>query len=254
VTFWTEDEEDDLGLAREFAGRWVKAPDDAVTMSVDPLTPVRLGQDLRRIGPHPDAAARTVHGTKVIVIVSGGVTYDITAARPHRLIRVAGHSGSDPFSLDVTPLTAATVKPTFATLRDDVQALAGAPDPLAFVNDGVLKYVDCDTSARCEVAGTVRVSYSGGHDFVTSPVMVKMTVGFSATETGKSFTTCSVTVAVPSGAAVHPVCEVHGPAWSQWVSSQGRGFWAGAEYEPEVNSASAISALQRRLSQEPGAS
>ncbi|HEX5291963.1 MAG TPA: hypothetical protein VFX25_24105 [Streptosporangiaceae bacterium] len=53
-------------------------------MSVDPLTPVRLGQDLRRIGPHPDTAARTVDGTKVIVLVSGGVTYDITASAPAR--------------------------------------------------------------------------------------------------------------------------------------------------------------------------
>jgi hypothetical protein len=254
VTFWTEDEQDELGLAREFAGRWVKAPDDAVTTSLGALTPVRLGRALTRVGPDPDATASTFRGRKVIVVARGGVRYYVTAIRPHRLIRVTGHSGFDPFSLDVTPLSAATVRPTFATLRDDVQALAGAPDPQAFINGGTIKYVDCTTLSRCGVAGAVSVTYPGGHDFAASPVILRMTAGFAPTQCGKPFTSCSVTVPVPSSAAVRPVCAVHGPAWTHWVISRRGMFWASAEYEPEVNSASAISALQSSLSQEQGAS
>jgi hypothetical protein len=185
-------------------------------MSVDSLTPVRLARVLKSVGPKPAAAPSTWHGTKVIVLVSDGTRYYITAARPHRLIHVSGHSGFDLFSLDVTPLIAATVKPTFATLRDDVQALAGAPDPNAVVDSGKVTGVDCGTPARCRVAGTVSVTYSGGHDFATSPIMVKMTAGFAATETGKTVMTCSVTVPVTSSATVRPVCEMHGPAWSRW--------------------------------------
>ena len=255
TAFWLEDEQDHLGLAQYLANRWVKAPDDAITMSVASLTPVRLGRVLTRVGPKPDATASTFHGTKVIVLVSDRVSYYITAARPHRLIHVAGISGFDSFSLDVTPLTAATVKPTFATLRADVQALAGAPDPNSFVNVlGDNKIVDCTTLARCGVAGMMRVIYSGRHDFATSPVMVKMTVAFSATKGSKTFTSCSVTVPVPSAATVRPVCEVHGSAWTHWVISQRGEFWTNAVYDVEVNSASAIAALQSRLSQEPGAS
>ena len=253
TAFWLEDEQDHLAQADYLAGRWVKAPADAITMSVVSLTPVRLARVLKRVGPKPDAAVSTFHGTKVIVLVSDGTRYDITAARPHRLIHVAGHSGFDLFSLDVTPLTAATVKPTFATLRDDVQALAGAPDPDALVTTGTEKYVDCNSPARCGVAGNARVTYAGPHDFATSPVMLTMMVIFSATENGKPFMSCSVTAPVPSPATLRPVCEVHGPAWSHFVILHDE-TWSRAVYTVEVNSASAIAALQSRLSQEPGAS
>lgn len=195
-------------------------------MSVASLTPVRLARVLKHVGPKPAAAASTFHGTKVIVLASDGTRYYITAARPHRLIHVSGHSG---------------------------QALAGAPDPDALVNTGAEKYVDCNSLARCGVAGNARVTSSGPHDFATSPIMITMMVLFSAIENGKPVTSCSVTAPVPSAAVLRPVCEVHGPAWSHFASSHEE-FWSRAVYTVEVNSASAISALQSRLSQEQGAS
>jgi hypothetical protein len=81
-----------------------------------------------------------------------------------------------------------------------------------------------------------------------------MTSAEAATENGRPFMSCSVTVPVTSPAPVRTACGVHGPAWSRWFSSHDGAFWTAADYEVGVNSASAISALLASLSQQRGAS
>jgi hypothetical protein len=92
-----------------------------------------------------------------------------------------------------------------------VRALAAAADPAALVSGGAIKFVDCNGPARCRVAGTSTVSYPGdpGHDFATSPTLLTMTAGFAATENGRPFMGCSVTVPATSPA---PVRTAQAPA------------------------------------------
>jgi hypothetical protein len=233
------------------------APADAVSVSFDSLTPAAVAQVLRHVGPSPQSVPGTVPGAKVIVLTDGGVRYTITASTPHRLIHVSGGSGVTAYSFDVQPLTATTIKPVFATLRGDVQNLRGAADPQAVVDGGTPKFLDCNGAARCTVSSTVTVTDpgNGGPSPSGSSVLVKMTVGFSGSQNGKPFTTCSVTVAVPSSAPVKPGCGVSGSAWSTWFNSHNGHFnvWAAANYAVSVNSASDISALQSDLGQEQGA-
>jgi hypothetical protein len=243
--------------AGQAGGHWAKAPADAASISFDSLTPVQIAGVLEHVGPNPHSVAQTFHGKKIIVLSDGGVSYYITASNPHRLIHVTGGSGVDTYSLDVKPLTAATVKPVFTSLHSDVQALVGAADPGAVVDGGTPKFLDCSGAARCTVTSLVTVTDpTTPGNFSTPPVLVKMTVDFAPSQNGKPFANCSTTVAVPSAAAVKPACGVTGGAWTTWFNSHSGHFnvWADAAYRVTVNSASSVATLQTALSQEQGAS
>jgi hypothetical protein len=243
--------------AGQAGGHWAKAPAAAAGLSFDSLTPVRIAAVLKHVGPNPVSAKQTFHGKKIIVLTDGGVSYYITASNPHRLIHVTGGSGVDTYSLDLKPLTAATVKPVFTSLHGDVQALVGAADPAAVVDGGTPKFLDCSGATRCTVTSTVTVTDpTTTGNFSTPPVLVKMTVGFAPNQNGKPFANCSTTVVVPSAAAVKPGCGVTGGAWTTWFNSHSGHFnvWADAAYRVTVNSASSVATLQTAVSQEQGAS
>ena len=256
TAFWTAE-----GIggteAGQAGGHWAKAPAASASISFDSLTPVQIARALKHVGPNPQSVKQTFHGKKIIVLAAGGVSYYITASSPHRLIHVTGGSGVGTYSFDVKPLTAATVKPVFATLHTDVQALVGAADPAAVVDGGTPKFLDCSGATRCTVSSTVTVTDpTTSGDFSTPPVLVKMTVGFAPNQNGKPFANCSTTVAVPSAAAVKPACGVTGGAWTTWFNSHSGHFnvWADAAYRVTVNSPSSVATLQTALSQEQGAS
>jgi hypothetical protein len=256
TAFWTAE-----GIggteAGQAGGHWAKAPAASASISFDSLTPVQIARALKHVGPNPQSVKQTFHGQKIIVLAAGGVSYYITASSPHRLIHVTGGSGVGTYSFDVKPLTAATVKPVFATLHSDVQALVGAADPAAVVDGGTPKFLDCSGATRCTVSSTVTVTDpTTSGDFSTPPVLVKMTVGFAPNQNGKPFANCSTTVAVPSAAAVKPACGVTGGAWTTWFNSHSGHFnvWADAAYRVTVNSPSSVATLQTALSQEQGAS
>jgi hypothetical protein len=243
--------------AGQAGGHWAKAPADVASISFDSLTPVKIAEVLKHVGPNPHTVTQTFHGKKIIVLGDGGVSYSITASSPHRLIHVTGGSGVNAYSFDVKPLTAATVKPVFTTLHSDVQALVGAADPGAVVDGGTPKFLDCSGATRCTVNSSVTVTDpTTSGNFSTPPVLVKMTVAFAPSQNGKPFANCSTTIAVPSAAAVKPACGVTGGAWTSWFNSHSGHFnvWADAAYRVTVNSASSVAALQTALSQEKGAS
>ena len=256
VAFWTAD-----GIAQKQAGqaggRWAKAPADAVSLDFAALAPAHVAQVLRNVGSKPVSVTRTYHGTKVLVLTAGDVQYYITTADPHRLIRVTGGSGPGAYSLAVRPLSATAVKPVFTSLHSDIQGLADAPDPSAVVTGGTPKFGDCNGPARCTVSTRATVSDpAAAADFTTPPVLLKMTIGFAATQQAKAFATCSTTVPVPSAASVAPGCGVSGGAWTTWFNSHTGHFsvWADASYEVTVNSAASVAALQAAVSHERGAS
>jgi hypothetical protein len=256
VAFWTAD-----GIATREAGQagghWAKAPADAVSLTFSSLTPVEVARVLKHAGPKPDSVTSTYHGTKVIVLAKGGVSYYITSSDPHRLIHVVGGTGVDAYAFDVKPLSATAVKPVFTALHSDIGALAGAPDPEAVVDGGTPKFLDCSGSVRCTVSTSATVSDpTAPTDFATPPVVLKMTVGFAPTQNGKPFANCSTVVPVPSAAAVKPGCGVTGGAWTRWFNSHTGHFsvWADASYEVTVNSAASVATLQSTVSQEQGAS
>jgi hypothetical protein len=243
--------------ANQAGGHWAKAPADAVGLSMGSLTPAQVAQVLKHVGPSPQSVKSTLHGTKIIVLTSGGVSYFITADAPHRLIHVTGGTGVGAYSLDVKPLTAATVKPVFSTVHSDVGALVGAADPSAVVDGGTPKFGDCNTATRCVVTTSVTVSDPTDEgNFSTPPVLLKMTVQFAPSENGKPFTNCSTSLTVPSAAAVKPTCGVTGGAWTTWFNGHTGHFnvWADADYRVTVNSAASVATLQSAVGQEQGAS
>jgi hypothetical protein len=243
--------------AGQASDHWAKAPADVASISFAALTPVQIAGALKHVGPNPVSTAQTFDGKKIIVLTDGGVSYYITASSPHRLIHVTGGSGVSAYSFDVKPLTGATVKPVFASLHTDVQALVGAADPGAVVDGGTPKFLDCSGATRCTVSSTVTVTDPTAQgNFSTPPVQVKMTVSFAPSQNGKPFANCSATVAVPSAAAVKTGCGVTGGAWTTWFNSHSGHFnvWADSAYVVTVNSASSVAALQTAVSQEQGAS
>ncbi|HEX5289691.1 MAG TPA: hypothetical protein VFX25_12535 [Streptosporangiaceae bacterium] len=243
--------------AGQAGSHWAKAPADVATISFAGLTPVQVAATLKHVGPNPVSTAQTFDGKKIIVLTDGGVSYYITASTPHRLIHVTGGSGVSAYSFDVRPLTAGTVKPVFASVHTDVQALVGAADPGAVVDGGTPKFLDCSGATRCTVSSTVTVTDPTAQgNFRTPPVQVKMTVNFAPSQNGKPFANCSATVAVPSAAAVKPGCGVTGGAWTTWFNSHSGHFnvWADSVYAVTVNSAGSVAALQTAVSQEQGAS
>ena len=256
AAFWTSQ-----GIAQPQAGQagshWAEAPADAINLSLDSLTPVQVGRALKNVGPKPTSVTTTLHGRKVIVLADGGVSYYITVSGPHRLIHVAGGSGVDRFSLNVQPLTAATVRPVFTSVHSDVGALAGAADPGAVVTGGTPRFLDCSSATRCTVSSSVAVTDpTDPDDFTTPPMLVKMTIGFAPAQNGTPFAHCSATIAVTSAAAVQPGCGVTGGAWTHWFNTHTGHFsvWADAAYQVTVNSPGSVAALQAAVSHEQGAS
>jgi hypothetical protein len=256
VAFWTAD-----AIAQKQAaqagGHWARAPADAAGLAFDGLTPVHVARVLRNVGPKPASVTQTYHGTKVIVLTAGGVRYYITTTDPHRLIHVAGGTGADAYSFDVKPLSGTTVKPVFASLHTDIQALAGAADPSAVVDGGTPRFLDCSGPARCTVTTTATVSDpTAPTDFTAPPVVLRMTIGFAPSQNAKPFAHCSTAISVSSAAAVKPGCGVTGGAWTRWFNSHTGHFsvWADASYEVTVNSAGSVAALQAAVTHEQGAS
>jgi hypothetical protein len=232
------------------------APAAAVTMSFDSLTPGQIARTLEHAGTHPAAVTATFHGEQVIKLSAGGSRFYITTASPHRLIHIDGGNGAASYSFDVTPLTAGSIGPVMTTLHDDVNALRGAADPSAIVIPvSVIHFDNCSTDAVCVVSAKVTVTT----DPASSPVIVTMTVGFSGSQHGTPFATCTGTVPAAALATVSPKCQLNGAVWTGWCDSHANpntGFcsvWANPDYAATVNSASDISSLQSEITQQqPG--
>ncbi len=235
--------------AQQAGGNWARARGGAVIMTFDSLTPGQIAHVLEHVGNNPRVVDTTLGGTKVIKLTARGTSYYITTSTPNRLVRIAGRSGATPYSFNVTPLTAATVGPVFTILHGDVQALQGAVDPEAIVDplQKIRFHSDCNGASSCTVSSKVSVV-----DPDTPNMLLKMTVDFSGTKNGAAFASCTDTVAVTTGGTVTPVCGLHGPVWSGWVSSHTSNFftWADAHFETMVNSASDIVTLQNELNQQ----
>jgi hypothetical protein len=248
ASFWIGD---DLGAtaAQQAGGHWAKAPDLDAGLSFASLTPGRIAAVLRATGPSPHVSDSTVHGQQVIVLTEHGTTYYITRSQPNRLVAVAGGQASgNPYTLSANPLDTATAAPVFAALHADVADLQGAPDPGATVSlNHQLKFVNCSTASVCQVAGSASVTDPGA-----PAVLLKMSVGFSGTKNGTPFTTCATEVTVTSTASVSPSCSVQGSVWSNWFNGHNGNFfvYANAQFDPLVNTASDVTALQNEVTRE----
>jgi hypothetical protein len=248
ATFWV-DEDIDPGPARLAAGRWAKAPPEDVNVDFAALTPGQISRTLEHVGRNPKVT--TLDNGKMIKLSEHGTSYYITTARPNRLVRLASGSGPTAYSLDVRPLSAATIGPIFTILHADVQQLQGAADPVAVVTpDPKIHFgSNCAGASSCTVSVKVTVTDSG-----TPVTLVAMTVGFSAAKNGKPFATCADTVAAATGGAfpgptLTPSCGLTGSVWSNWVNSHPSGFftWATPYFQIKVNNARDIATLQRDL-------
>jgi hypothetical protein len=253
AAFWKD--ADDQTAARRAAGHWAKVPASRVLADFGPLTPRQVARTLNRASQlekqHPRAARITFHGRKVVRFTEDGISYYVTASTPNQLIHVTRASGAESYSLDVTPLTAASISPVFTILHGDVQDFQGAPDPEAVVDlDQKIQFrKDCDASKTCTVFNKVTVSDPG-----SDTALLTMNVAFSGTRDGHPFATCAATVQVHpvAGDTVTPSCGLSHPVWSKWWNSHTGNFstWASATFEVTVNTAGDIAALQRELDQE----
>jgi hypothetical protein len=249
AAFWTSASVGQAS-ATQAGGNWAKAPADAVNMSFGSLTPAQVSRVLEHVGKNPRVVSTTLDGTKVIRLSARGATYYISTTSPYRLLRIDGVSGTKAYSFGVTALDAATIGPVFTVLHADVQGLQGAVDPEAIVLplEKIRFGPDCSGASSCTVSSKVTVGAAAG----SATVLVKMTVGFSATKNGTPFATCTETTVATSLASVAQSCGVGGSVWSGWFNSHTGNFttWADAHFETMVNSASDIAALQSDLNHE----
>jgi hypothetical protein len=231
--------------AQQAGGNWAKArPQDVADLSA--FTPSRIARALKNVGPHPSVTDSTLGGQKIIRLTARGMVFSITTATPNRLVAVSGVAQSYQFT--VARLNAASIGPVFAALHSDAAGLQGAADPEANVTlSQKLKFVNCDGPSVCTVAGPVQVSDPGA-----PAVVLKMTVGFAGAQGGRAFTSCTAEITVTTSAAVSPTCSVRGRVWANWFNGHNGNFfvYANAQFDPLVNSASDVAALQTELNSE----
>lgn len=229
-------------------GRWAKVPAGRV-MSFAAFTPGQISRVLEQVGQHPRAASVTFGGTKVTRVTVRGVSYYITSSRPNRLIHV---TEAGRYSLDVTPLNAATIGPVFTILHGDVQGFQGSPEPVAQIvpQQKIQFHTNCNGSTTCTVSIKVRVT-----DPISARDLLRMTVSFSGTKNGRAFATCTGTVSLNPAATVAPGCELGKAVWSKWVNSHTSNFntWASPAFTVTINTAGDIAAMQDELSKEQAA-
>jgi len=249
--FW-EDEDVFASEATGLPGRWTKAQAADVNVDFGALTPRSISRALEHAGPHP--AVTTVDGGRMIKLATRAADYYITTATPNRLTRIAAGSEVTSYSLAVTPLHAAAMGPVFAALHSDVTRLLGAADPDAVLDpvSNVHFGANCSDPTSCTISTKVTVT-----DITTPRTLLKMTVYFAASKTGKPFGTCTdetstATGGADNGVSVTPSCTLGGSVWSRWFTSHSGNFdtWAWARYETSVNSPSDVAQLQDSLDQQ----
>jgi hypothetical protein len=252
TAFWTS-EIVGKTLADQAGGTWAKAPSRAVNMSFTALTPAKLADPLKQLGPNVIGVQTRMDGHKVIRLTENGVKYYITTAKPNRVIQISGVANKNDYNFALTDLNTSAIAPVLSDLISDVRKLQNAPDPAAIIlPKGKIKFFpDCKSASNCTVTDTVTIL-----DASATTLYLRMFVQFSGTKDGESFATCQVTDPTSTVATLHPECGVSGATWNLWFISHTGIFhtWAKPHFYASVNSAGDITALVSELDQEKAAS
>jgi hypothetical protein len=200
----------------DFAGRWAKAPDSAVTLDLkNVLSAGAVAQGLRGVGSYqPAGGTEDVNGTQAIKVTGADAVYYLSTANPPKLLRIAS-TGTDTYQFDVTEVSTSEVPTLFQQLRDQVRALADARDPsVRFLPTARIKASNCGPPS-CTMKLTVTTLSVGGSGSHFRAVMLgKITAGG---RTGRTLGTCSDSASTASGKKINLSCTVRGGAWSSWV-------------------------------------
>ncbi len=237
--------------AQQAGGNWAKARFQDVA-DFAAFTPARMARALKNVGSNPGVTDSTLGGQKIIRLSAHGIVFSITTATPNRLLAVSGVLATQPYQFNVTKLNATSIGPVFAALHGDAADLRGAADPEANVTlEQKLKFLNCNGPSVCTVAAPVQVSDPGA-----PAIVLKMTVGFAGAQGGKPFTSCAAEITVTTSATVSPTCSVRGRVWANWFNGHNGNFfvYANAQFDPLVNSASDVAALQTELNTEQSGS
>jgi hypothetical protein len=244
--FWTA-EGQSSSVADKADGKWAKAPDSSQDLKLADFSPAKLAQVLQQAGNDPLAVNTPAGSTPAIKMTVNETTYYISKSSPHRLLRVEGTSGSDPYALDVRTLDAAAMSPVFGELRSDVQGLKDAYDPsINMLPMGKIQFGSCNESG-CTVRGSVMPS-SG--DTSKSSVHITMSARFWGD--GPTVSTCKGSGTTTPSHQTTISCRTSGGSWSSWYRSHNGRFTihASSTFDARVNSSSDVSALLGKLSQE----
>lgn len=235
---------------RRLDGTWARAPYMVDDLYLPPLSPLKVGQDLRQAAKEGATATlrATLHGSEVTELIADGTAYYISRRRPYTVLRVVGTADTKNFTFDMTPLTSSAMGTVFATLRDDVAHLENAPAPsVTFqLTDGGPHVGPCGASG-CLVRADATAATT---DTSIGAIRVTMTVTFVAA--GHRPFTCSRSMPALADRNTAFTCRAGGRAWSAWYRAQG-GRPPG---EPVVglaatqNSAAEVNALLRGLARE----
>lgn len=243
--FWTAEGEASTS-AKKADNTWAKAPPSAIDLKLADLSPSALATILGGAGDDPSARRTSLSGTPVIKMTVRETTYYI-ATSGHRLMRIEGTAGADPYALNVTTLEASGMGPVFTRLRTDVQALAGAYDPaITMIPVGKIEFGGC-TEAGCTVHGKVMPSAPGAS---TGTIRVTMNARFWGS--GATVSTCSGSASAKPSHRTTVTCRTSGKAWKSWYGAHRGRFTihASSTFAATVNSSSDVNALMGKLSQE----
>ena len=246
-TYWTAQGQDSAE-ADKADGKWSKAPSTSTGLKLAELSPTKLSQALEGAGNDPLAQKTPVGSVSTIKMTIDDMTYYVSASEPRRLVRIEGNTGGDSYSLDVSPVQAASMAPVFTQLKGDVEDLKEAYDPgITMMPMGKIKFGSC-TESGCTVHGTTMASAIGSG--TTGSVHVTMSARFWGS--GSTVTKCSGTGTTTVSHETTITCRTSGGKWSSWYRSHSGRFTihASSTFAATVNSSSDVSDLLSKLTQE----
>ncbi|MFG1998863.1 hypothetical protein ACGFNU_06905 [Spirillospora sp. NPDC048911] len=193
-----------------FAGRWSKAPATLFRLDVaDVLGAGSIADLLAKTTARP--AEETIGGTAAYRLRTQRADYFVTAAAPHRLLRVHPAGPGDP-RLSASGLAA--TGPLIAELRPRVAALGGAADPALRFRPGKLTFVNCeDNLSGC----TVRVPASLTSPEGAVPAGARAALRTTITAGTRRLGSCTASGPVPDNREVVLRCTAGGRAWRAWL-------------------------------------
>ncbi|MFP3967058.1 hypothetical protein SMC26_32470 [Actinomadura fulvescens] len=193
-----------------YANRWSKAPASLFRLDVaDVLGAGAIADLLAKTTAGP--ATETIGGTAAYRLRTRRADYFVTAAAPHRLLRVHPAGPGDPrFSATALADTGLLL----AELRPRVAALAGAADPGLRFRPGKLTFVNCeDNVSGC----TVRVPASLTSPDGAVPAGARAALRATITSGGRRLGSCTGSGPVPDNRELVLRCTVGGRAWRAWI-------------------------------------